>query len=185
MTIRPTLSNHIITFTINHSKCLIKDKHWVINTLYSGSTIVVTISVWNALPAVLHLQGQGQTLDVTTLLIICSFVFWLINHRRHHDLTVPIPSIHPSSPTQKPRKKLADTSVASNSESGSSSDSSSDGSLSSDLEDLAEDDEDDDDDDEEDEDEDKHSEFSDSEKRMKKKSKVRMRRTNQNALIFS
>lgn len=79
-------------------------------------------------------------------------------------------------PIQKPRKKVADTSVASNSESGTSSDSSSDGSLSSDLEDLAEDDEDDDDDDEEDEEEDKHSELSDSEKRMKKKTKVNMRR---------
>uniref|UniRef100_A0A3Q1IRK5 Bromodomain adjacent to zinc finger domain, 2Ba n=1 Tax=Anabas testudineus TaxID=64144 RepID=A0A3Q1IRK5_ANATE len=65
--------------------------------------------------------------------------------------------------TQKPRKKAADNSAASNSESGTSSDSSSDGSLSSDLEDLAEDDEDDDDDDEDDEEEDKHSELSDSE----------------------
>uniref|UniRef100_A0A8D3D0H4 Bromodomain adjacent to zinc finger domain 2B n=1 Tax=Scophthalmus maximus TaxID=52904 RepID=A0A8D3D0H4_SCOMX len=60
---------------------------------------------------------------------------------------------------QKPRKKPADASVASNSESATSSDSSSDGSLSSDLEDLAEDDEDDDDDDEDDEEEDKQSEF--------------------------
>uniref|UniRef100_A0A8D3DYA7 Bromodomain adjacent to zinc finger domain 2B n=1 Tax=Scophthalmus maximus TaxID=52904 RepID=A0A8D3DYA7_SCOMX len=65
---------------------------------------------------------------------------------------------------QKPRKKPADASVASNSESATSSDSSSDGSLSSDLEDLAEDDEDDDDDDEDDEEEDKQSELSDSEK---------------------
>uniref|UniRef100_A0A8C4NHL0 Bromodomain adjacent to zinc finger domain, 2Ba n=1 Tax=Dicentrarchus labrax TaxID=13489 RepID=A0A8C4NHL0_DICLA len=72
----------------------------------------------------------------------------------------------------KPRKKPADTCVASNSESGTSSDSSSDGSLSSDLEDLAEDDEDDDDDDEDDEEEDKQSELSDSEKRTKKKTKV-------------
>lgn len=120
--------------------------------------------------------NQGQSLDMTTLLISCCFVSWLINHR---DIIVAswywfvFPS---SSPIQKPRKKLADTSVASNSESGLSSDSSSDGSLSSDLEDLAEDDEDDDDDDEEDEDEDKHSELSDSEKRMKKRSKVRRRR---------
>lgn len=75
--------------------------------------------------------------------------------------------------TQKPRKKPADTCVASNSESGTSSDSSSDGSLSSDLEDLAEDDEDDDDDDEDDEEEDKQSELSDSEKRTKKKTKVK------------
>lgn len=75
--------------------------------------------------------------------------------------------------TQKPRKKSADTSVASNSESGTSSDSSSDGSLSSDLEDLAEDDEDDDDEDEDDEEEDKQSELSDSEKRTKKKTKVK------------
>uniref|UniRef100_A0A8D3E0U2 Bromodomain adjacent to zinc finger domain 2B n=1 Tax=Scophthalmus maximus TaxID=52904 RepID=A0A8D3E0U2_SCOMX len=73
---------------------------------------------------------------------------------------------------QKPRKKPADASVASNSESATSSDSSSDGSLSSDLEDLAEDDEDDDDDDEDDEEEDKQSELSDSEKRTKKKTKV-------------
>ncbi|XP_062235986.1 bromodomain adjacent to zinc finger domain protein 2B isoform X4 [Platichthys flesus] len=74
---------------------------------------------------------------------------------------------------KKPRKKLADTSVASKSESGTSSDSSSDGSLSSDLDDLAEDDEDDDDDDDDDdEEEDKQSEVSDSEKRTKKKRKV-------------
>uniref|UniRef100_A0A671XYW5 Bromodomain adjacent to zinc finger domain 2B n=1 Tax=Sparus aurata TaxID=8175 RepID=A0A671XYW5_SPAAU len=69
--------------------------------------------------------------------------------------------------TQKPRKKPADTCVASNSESGTSSDSSSDGSLSSDLEDLAEDDEDDDDDDEDDEEEDKQSELSDTKKKTK------------------
>uniref|UniRef100_A0A7N8XBI5 Bromodomain adjacent to zinc finger domain, 2Ba n=1 Tax=Mastacembelus armatus TaxID=205130 RepID=A0A7N8XBI5_9TELE len=84
----------------------------------------------------------------------------------HSASPVQIRSLVFFSSTQKPRKKPADTSVASNSESGTSSDSSSDGSLSSDLEDLAEDEEDDDDDDEDDE-EDKHSELSDYEKRTK------------------
>uniref|UniRef100_A0A7N5ZTA5 Bromodomain adjacent to zinc finger domain, 2Ba n=1 Tax=Anabas testudineus TaxID=64144 RepID=A0A7N5ZTA5_ANATE len=91
--------------------------------------------------------------------------------------------------TQKPRKKAADNSAASNSESGTSSDSSSDGSLSSDLEDLAEDDEDDDDDDEDDEEEDKHSELSDSEKplsgerREKKDAKARKVTSNPPTLV--
>uniref|UniRef100_A0A672INE8 Bromodomain adjacent to zinc finger domain protein 2B-like n=1 Tax=Salarias fasciatus TaxID=181472 RepID=A0A672INE8_SALFA len=78
----------------------------------------------------------------------------------------PVQIRMPSKNSHTPPKEAA---LASNSESGTSSDSSSDGSLSSDLEDLPEDDEDDDDDDEDDEEEDKQSEFSDSEKRTKKK----------------
>nr|XP_057944861.1 bromodomain adjacent to zinc finger domain protein 2B isoform X3 [Doryrhamphus excisus] len=71
---------------------------------------------------------------------------------------------------RRQRKKTTDASGVSNSETGTSSDSSSDGSLSSDMEDLAEDDEEDDED--EDEEEDKKSDFSDSEKQIKKKSKL-------------
>uniref|UniRef100_A0A7N8XN25 Bromodomain adjacent to zinc finger domain, 2Ba n=1 Tax=Mastacembelus armatus TaxID=205130 RepID=A0A7N8XN25_9TELE len=97
----------------------------------------------------------------------------------HSASPVQIRSLVFFSSTQKPRKKPADTSVASNSESGTSSDSSSDGSLSSDLEDLAEDEEDDDDDDEDDE-EDKHSELSDYEKECQDKKETQAQKVSSN-----